>query len=111
MSFAEQKGEIRRFILVEVQQIDLAIAVFALRTMPMKFRAVQVYLRVHCIYCFGTYLRVNGMSKTIGNSNWMESREELEIRIDVVGGNVLGMLQSEQFQQITHFFYLALRWH
>ena len=58
MSFAEQKCEIWRFIFVEVQQIDLAIAVFALRTMPVEFRAVQVYLRVHCIYCFGTYLRV-----------------------------------------------------
>lgn len=41
----------------------------------------------------------------------MESREELEIHTDVTGGDVLGMLQSEQFQQITHLFYLALRWH
>lgn len=64
MSFAEQKCEIRRFILVEVQQIDLAVAVFALRAMPVKFRAVQVYLRVHCIHCFGAYLREYGISKT-----------------------------------------------
>lgn len=32
----------------------------------------------------------------------MESGEELEIRTNAIVWNVLGMLQSEQFQLITH---------
>ena len=53
---AEQESQIRRFTFIEVGQIYLTVAVFALGTLLMKYGPIKIYLRIHHVYCLGANL-------------------------------------------------------